>query len=457
MDRTIQIATQQEEMHQKAMDKIQQEEDAGYRVEVEKAVMAEMEHRRVEGEKIRAEMEAKEDERRKEEQQRAEEEEKEQQCIEEERNEQLHIEERRGEEQQCVEEERRLEEWRQIEEEERNIELEAPSTVLIDASSQTDNCAHSLESAMKENELLKRRLDENTFGIRTIEANDEKTKFYTGLPSWGVFLHLFLFLAPPPSPFSKLSLENELFLVLIRLRLGLLLEDIATRFRIHTSMVSRIFQKWLDIMFIRLSFLIGWPDRDICKNNMPAVFKELYPNCRCVIDCSEIFIETPKNFSARSKTYSNYKKHNTIKFLIGITPFGTICFLSECWGGRVSDKNLTQASNFFNLVEHGDTILADRGFNIADDLALYGAKLEIPAFTRGKQQLSQRDVELSKQLSRVRIHVERVIGLLKNKYLILKGPIPISLLKHKGDKQVANIDKILTVCSALTNMSASIV
>ena len=81
----------------------------------------------------------------------------------------------------------------------------------------------------------------------------------------------------------------------------------------------------------------------------------------------------------------------------------------------------------------------DHGFTIADDLAIHSAKLEIPAFTHGKQQLSQRDVELSKQLSRVRIHVERMIGLLKNEYLILKGPIAVCLLKHKRDQWVADI------------------
>ena len=190
---------------------------------------------------------------------------------------------------------------------------------------------------------------------------------------------------------------------------------------------------------------------------MPMIFKLLYPRCIGIIDCSEIFIDTPLNFEARSQTYSNYKKHNTIKFLIAITPCGSISFLSKCWGGRVSDKVITQRSGFLNHIEPGDTILADRGFTVADDLALYGAKLEIPAFTRGKQQLSQRDVEYSKQLSTVRIHVERVIGQLKKKYRILRGPIPINLLKHKGDKTVANIDKILTVCAALTNLCRSVV
>ena len=59
-------------------------------------------------------------------------------------------------------------------------------------------------------------------------------------------------------------------------------------------------------------------------------------------------------------------------------------------GGRVSDKILTQEIDFFTHLEAGDVILADRGFTVAEDLAVYGAKLEIPAFTRGKGQLSQR-------------------------------------------------------------------
>ena len=122
-----------------------------------------------------------------------------------------------------------------------------------------------------------------------------------------------------------------------------------------------------------------------------------------------------------------------------MSPIRTISFLSQCWGGRVSDKILTQETNFFDILEYGDTILADRGF------------------TRGKSQLSQRDVEMSKQLSKVRIHVERIIGNLKNKYTILKGPLPVNLLKHKDDKGAANIDKILAVCASLTNLCVSIV
>ena len=110
------------------------------------------------------------------------------------------------------------------------------------------------------------------------------------------------------------------------------------------------------------------------------------------------------------------------------------------------------------MIEPGDTILADRGFTISEDLRLYGAKLEIPSFTRGKSQLSQREVEFSQRLAWVRIHVEWVIGLLKIKYTILQGIIPITVISHKDDAEdFSNLDKILVTCAALTNLSPCIV
>ena len=88
---------------------------------------------------------------------------------------------------------------------------------------------------------------------------------------------------------------------------------------------------------------------------------------------------------------------------------------------------------------------------MAEGMLVHGVKLEIPAFTRGKKRLSQREVELSHQLSKAKIDVERVIGLMKKKYTILKGPIPTTQLKHSDNVGISNIDKILFVCAALTN------
>ena len=81
-------------------------------------------------------------------------------------------------------------------------------------------------------------------------------------------------------------------------------------------------------------------------------------------------------------------------------------------------------------IEPGDTVLADKGFDITEDIGLHGGQLAIPAFTRGKSQLTQKEVEFSHRLAKVRIHVERVIGLMKNKYTLLQGTLPVSLMKH---------------------------
>ena len=103
--------------------------------------------------------------------------------------------------------------------------------------------------------------------------------------------------------------------------------------------------------------------------------------------------------------------------------------------------------------------MADRGFNILDDLAIRGAKLLIPSSTRQRSQLSGEEVETTRQLARARIHVERVIGNLRKKYKILQQTLPVSLLKCPSDnnRTLCTIDRILIATAALTNLSPSVV
>jgi len=188
---------------------------------------------------------------------------------------------------------------------------------------------------------------------------------------------------------------------------------------------------------------------------MPNVFKQNFGSV--IIDCFEVFINRPSSLLARAITWSNYKHQNTVKFLIGVTPQGVISFISKAWGGRVSDKHLTENCGMLEKLTTGDIVLADRGFDIADSVGLYQASLKIPAFTRGKSQLSAREVEETRKIANVRIHVERVIGLVRRKYVMLQSILVMETVTAKASESVSPIDKIANVCCALTNLSESII
>ena len=91
-------------------------------------------------------------------------------------------------------------------------------------------------------------------------------------------------------------------------------------------------------------------------------------------------------------TFSSYKNHNTFKALVGISPDGVITFVSWLYPGCISDKELTRKSGILDLLEEGDSVMADRGFDIEKDLILLGVKLNIPPFLRGKTQLTEKEL-----------------------------------------------------------------
>ena len=107
----------------------------------------------------------------------------------------------------------------------------------------------------------------------------------------------------------KLSVKEEMKLVLLRLRLALTNELIADC-------------TWIKFLAEELHPLVYWPGKEKIMQNLPKPLKN-YSNLRCTIDCSEVFIDRPRHLQLQALAWSDYKKHNTMKFLVGIAPNGT--------------------------------------------------------------------------------------------------------------------------------------
>ncbi|XP_070548516.1 uncharacterized protein [Ptychodera flava] len=340
---------------------------------------------------------------------------------------------------------------------------------------------HGLECEVSELKMKledKDKLRKELF-LETVLSDDKSVFKYTGMPSLGILNGVFNILnardneikywrgkesssrksyqtkmgAKKTGPSRKLSKYDEYLLTLVRFRVGLLGFFVADIFGVSESRVSQIFATWINYMHLVLSPLLKWPSRQLVKKYMPTVFRKKYPTTRAIIDCSELFVQKPATPTAQACTWSNYKSHNTYKFLVAISPSGVFTFVSNLWGGNASDCHITDHSGFLDLIEEGDDIMADRGFTIRKQLTQRKATLNIPPFThaaktaKGKR-LNSAQITKTKSIAKLRIHVERAIGKLK-RFRLLNQVMPLML------KPLSN--QMLKLAAIFCNFSPPIV
>ncbi|KAM7308766.1 uncharacterized protein ISCGN_012399 [Ixodes scapularis] len=324
-------------------------------------------------------------------------------------------------------------------------------------------CRRELELALQQCKTLEAK-SSRRFCIDCFKDSPADVLFYTGLPSHDHFMRLLRFLDPgedgenvkvwsttysdkarKAGRRSILSPAEQFFLLLVRLRLGLFERDLAYRFRVSKATVSKVCITWISYVYLHLGQLHLWLPREAVDDAMPPAFKDRYPTTRVILDATEVKCEASSSLVLQSATFSPYKSTNTFKGLIGISPDGTVTFISELFTGSMSDKECVEKSGFLKLpFDDGDSVMADKGFRIEEMLKKINVRLNIPPFLR-KGYFTTEEVKETEQIASLRIHVERRIQRIKN-FHIFDRPVQISLAPV--------VSEMWAICVALTNFQS---
>ncbi|CAN7977461.1 unnamed protein product [Ixodes persulcatus] len=359
------------------------------------------------------------------------------------------------------------------------VQLNTSKLTEVELQAEVSRFVQEVSAQCKELDLLRNnlilaqrklaKLEEESapFGIEKFRECDADILFYTGLPRYSSFVFLLEFLDPGENGKNikrhqkassggqhshessgrrqKVSVENQLFLVLMKLHLGLFHQHLGHLFSVSTSTVSRIFSSWVDFMYLQLSEVPLWLPRHAIDASMPEAFLGKYPTTRVLLDATEVRCEVPTSFVTQSELYSHYKSTHTFKGLVGVSPCGLLTFVSELFTGCTSDRECVIRSGFLELqFDHGDSVMADKGFRIEDLIEEKGVTLNIPPFPKNGE-LTVKEVQKTQEIAALRIHVERKIQRIKS-FHIFDRAIPISLAP------LAN--QMWAICAMLTNLQA---
>ena len=268
----------------------------------------------------------------------------------------------------------------------------------------------------------------------------QKIKALTGFDDYEHFKFILAVVRPDDNltDSCRLSVEQQFLLVLMKLRHNITDDILSILFTVCRTTVGRIFHDWVTFMHRRFSVIDIWPEAVTVPQGEPIV----------IIDCTECKLQVPLNPLQQQASYSNYKKDNTYKILIGISHNGAVVFCSDAYAGSISDREIFERCGIMSKLRPGDTVMADRGFNVQDLLALKDVRLVTPEYMNNRSQLPSSAVAASRKVTAKRIHVERVIGLTKC-FGILRNP-----LDHC---RVIIASELAYVCAFMCNLKRRIV
>lgn len=166
-------------------------------------------------------------------------------------------------------------------------------------------------------------------------------------------------------------------------------------------------------------------------------------------DATYIYVEKSLNHQFQKQTYNSHKKRNYVKPMVCVASDGTIiCTVGPFMATendatimtKIIPENIPAMRNFMT----NDLMLVDRGFrDCVEDFEEKGFQVRIPAHAAGTQQLSTIEANRTRFVTKCRFEVERINGVMKNKFKIFSKVQETYWIPHIMDD--------FTIAAALNN------
>lgn len=278
--------------------------------------------------------------------------------------------------------------------------------------------------------------------------------YYTGFDDIDHFNLFFGCLGPAATNLRKFSSlpdpKDQLLITLMKLRRNKDDIELGMFFNISMTTVGEIFNVWINFMYYQLKELDLWPEAAIIEDYMPKNFAKLFAKTKVIVDATETPIMKPEHVEAQSVTFSTYKNCNTVKTIVGCSPRCVTTYVSDSYGGSVSDRQIIERSTLLTQFpfKPNDQLMADRGIMVQDLFATKDVQVITPHTLKGRHQLDSQTLVYDRRVASKRIHIERIIGLAKT-FMILKYPL-------NGHKlHLAN--RIIFICLIINNFRQCII
>jgi hypothetical protein len=170
------------------------------------------------------------------------------------------------------------------------------------------------------------------FGLQRFSNDKKLIKFYTGFVSYELLINFYHSIAQhalsartwaqvqrggesdtSSNGLNSLLPIDQMFMFLHKLRLGSLDQELADKFNVSQTTVSRNTKTWCNLLYVILGSQPLWPSRRLVRKFMPASFRKLYPDTRVIIDCTELYIQSPASMVLNSRVVLKLQIKNYIE------------------------------------------------------------------------------------------------------------------------------------------------